>query len=246
MDHDDHPLHSPPSGIRIHQPTAANRVYVHCSVCIKETYHDLSLTLRKTDNGPFLGEVADEHLYEIVQCRGCDSVSMIHRWGSGGAWAVQFHPSQISRRYPEWIDDLRKEEIGGKRGSEFANALREIYEAVSNRHYRLVAMGIRALLEQTMIEKVGDQNSFRRHLELFHQAGFLSLMQRDAVSAILDVGHAATHRFHQPEEDEIDTLLDVTEAVLATVFIHPHHSTQVADRVPKRVPRPKNDGHNKE
>jgi hypothetical protein len=43
--------------------------------------------------------------------------------------------------------------------------LHEIYQAVHGGQYRLAAMGIRALLEQIMVSKVGDLGSFEKQLD---------------------------------------------------------------------------------
>ena len=68
-------------------------------------------------------------------------------------------------------------------------------------------MGIRALLEQVMIAKVGDIRGFNKKLDAFQEAGFISSLQRDAMRATLDVGDAAMHRAFKPTESESQTAL---------------------------------------
>jgi len=53
-------------------------------------------------------------------------------------------------------------------------------------------MGLRAALEQVMIIKVGDQGSFAKNLEAFCDKGGASRVERDAISAVLDAGHASS------------------------------------------------------
>jgi hypothetical protein len=67
--------------------------------------------------------------------------------------------------------------------------LHEIYQAVHGGQYRLAAMGIRALLEQIMMPKVGDLGSFEKQLDAFEKAGYISFIQRDTMKATLEVGH---------------------------------------------------------
>ena len=100
-------------------------------------------------------------------------------------------------------------------------------------------MGIRALLEQVMILKVGDHRSFDKNLDEFQNAGYLSLLQRDAMRATLDVGHAAMHRAFKPTEEDLKVALDVVEGVLAPIFAHKEAAEKLADRVPPRPPKPK-------
>src|SRR5258708_35523717 len=95
--------------------------------------------------------------------------------------------------------------------------LSEVYTAVQNNSRRLAAMGIRATLEAVMLDKVGDQQNFERNLNAFEKAGYLSLIQRDSVAAILEAGHATIHRGWEPTDQDIKTLLDITESVVETV-----------------------------
>jgi hypothetical protein len=187
---------------------------------LRETNHQLLLTVPKKTNGPYLEAGPNETLYEIIQCRGCDSVSLIHRKGQDGSWAVEYYPSRVSRQLPPWIDDIAKKIVGGNNGEHLASLLREIYKATANNNYRLVAMGIRAILEQVMVEKVQDQGSFSRNLECFYNQGYISFVQRDQVEAVLLVGHAAMHRLFAPEHSDVDALLDITESVLSAIYIN--------------------------
>ena len=115
--------------------------------------------------------------------------------------------------------------------------LHEIYQAVHGGQYRLAAMGIRALLEQIMVSKVGDLGSFEKQLDAFQKAGYISLVQRDAMQATLHVGHAAMHRAFRPTEEDVKLALDVVEGVMAPLYSHLNKAEKMADRVPPRPPR---------
>jgi hypothetical protein len=122
-----------------------------------------------------------------------------------------------------------------------AELLEEIYQAVHAGQLRIAAMGIRALLEQMMTAKVGDQGSFQKNLDVFHQQGWVSLIERDAISTILDAGHAVTHRFFKPSTKDLNTALDITEGVFAAIYVHQSAAEGLAKRVPVR-PVPKSRG----
>jgi hypothetical protein len=66
------------------------------------------------------------------------------------------------------------------------------YSHTGRRDRRIAAMGIRALLEQVMIAKVGDLKTFEGKLDAFQEQGFISLIQRDAMKETL--AHAALRR----------------------------------------------------
>ena len=104
--------------------------------------------------------------------------------------------------------------------------------------HRLAALGIRALLDQIMIARVGDlEGGFDKKLDAFQAKGYISLLQRDAMRATLDVGNAAMHRAFKPTEDDIRTALDIVEAIFAVIFHHKDAADRMVNRMPARTPR---------
>ena len=55
-------------------------------------------------------------------------------------------------------------------------------------------MGVRAVIETLMTNKIGDQGSFSKNLSEFSKRGFISEPQRLAMEQAIDVGSAAIHR----------------------------------------------------
>src|SRR5208282_1300549 len=147
--------------------------------CGKETYHDiLHLVCRTTSTN-----VTDQ--YHFLRCRGYDSVSMAHNQGSGDFKDITYYPSPVARVLPDWMFDF---ELIGLLGGEselkelmIGQLLHEFYAAVRGGQYRLATMGIRSVLERVIIANVGDHHSFSKNLEQFSTAGYISLMQRDAL-----------------------------------------------------------------
>ncbi|MBV9554775.1 MAG: DUF4145 domain-containing protein [Alphaproteobacteria bacterium] len=115
--------------------------------------------------------------------------------------------------------------------------MREIYTAVENGLSTLAAMGIRTVLEMTMIDKVGDQGNFKKNLDAFHKAGYLSVRQYQIVDNILEAGHAAAHRGWTPSVEDIQTLLGITESTIESSHLHEDLARKLAAKTPVR-PRP--------
>jgi hypothetical protein len=197
--------------------------------------------------------------FQLIECSGCGRLSFAHKYmefeytDDGGMRGdkegplfevIDYYPSPVSRRKPAWLTAQPKPVTLFADVTGFIEAtgvpvdlrelLNEIYEAIRGRQYRLAAMGIRALLEQVMVNNVGDHGSFARNLDAFYEKGFISLVQRDSMTAILDVGHAAMHRAYQPTESDLTTALDIAEGVFAAIYVHTSAATEVSDRVPPR------------
>ena len=98
----------------------------------------------------------------------------------------------------------------------------------------LAAMGVRALIEYVMIEHCGDQGSFARNLTTFEAQGYLSKIQREHIGVVLDAGHAAIHRGFTPNAEDLATLLDIAEAMLQVVYLHPESIQHLKTRVPRK------------
>ena len=176
----------------------------------------------------------------MISCGGCGTISMgvQRRWLSDGSLTQFYYPSPVSRKEPDWMLYMRvglaapKEEMIG-------DLMYEVYRAVDGKQYRLAAMGIRALLEQVMIQMVGDHQTFDQKLDKFQKQGYVSEIQRDAMSATLEVGHAVMHRGHLPTERDLTVALDIVEGVLAPIYGHKIEADKLIDKVPPRAPRPK-------
>jgi hypothetical protein len=100
-------------------------------------------------------------------------------------------------------------------------------------------MGIRAILEIVMRNKVGEQATFGAFVDEFQKAGYLSSRQALTLASILEAGHAATHRAWEPTDKDIAILLEITEAVIATTYLHEKSAQALEERVPPRRPKPK-------
>lgn len=185
--------------------------------------------------------MADEHpisgsdSYETLKCCGCETIKLRHTsyFSEHDDARVYYFPPAIFRRKPEWFTDLWFEL---KSDDEFVEALlKEIYVALQNNLPSLATMGVRALLEKIMISCAGDQGTFAKNIAEFEKIGHVSKLQRERLETILDVGHAAIHRAYTPKVKEVVTLLDITEHIIESVFLHEAKIEELKKKVPARV-----------
>src|SRR5271165_2146400 len=204
------------------------RCVAPCGGCCKKTYHNILYSVSRTTSPNVT------HRYHLLQCGGCDSVSMAHTYTSPHSKDVTYYPSPVPRVLPDWIFDFQIGLIGGEKEQLIGQLLQEVYAARRGGQYRLATMGIRSVLEHLMIAKVGDHHKFSENLEQFCKAGYVSLVERDALNESLEAGHAATHRSFNPTEQDLDILLNITEGILAAIYIHPDQAEFLSKRVPAR------------
>lgn len=179
-------------------------------------------------------------VFEMLKCCGCDSITLRHgytfsedRDESGKPiTSVSHYPSAIYRHKPQWFHESFF--IFGFEENVITGLLHEIYVALQNDMTRLAAMGVRALVEHIIIEKAGDQLSFKENLKRFHEKGFISSVQKETLETILEVGHATIHRAFNPSKTDLITLMDVAETIIESIYINEHNAKQLKGRIPPR------------
>ncbi len=219
------------------------KLKAQCNKCLGETNH---LLLHKEEQ-PWDEEINHgmsiygSETFNMVKCCGCDSVKLMHTsWFSEicdeygqPITDINYYPPAISRAEPKWLSEL-----GGLLPNEkmqyIRGLLKEIYSALHNDSRRLAVMGIRALIEHLMITEVSDNGTFKSNLTAFQQAGYLSGKQREILEAILEAGHATIHRGFHPSAEDVLIVVEITESLVETIYVHSKKAEKLKERVPQR------------
>jgi len=146
---------------------------------------------------------------------------------------VVYYPPAISRKEPEWLDSA-----DGPFFLEFDSTIRkllkEIYTALHNDSRALAVMGICALIEHIMIEQVGDQGGVGSNVDRFIAGGYIAPKSEALFREhLIESGHAAMHRAYFPKPSDISALLDITESLIETIYVHPHRAKGARDSAAK-------------
>src|SRR5262245_56135115 len=132
-----------------------DQIKAPCSVCVAKTYQHVLHLAKSRD---------DQEQVALIECCGCGKISMRKQINAGRLPIVSYYPSPTSRRRPKWIWGLAWGIDGEENVDKLGDLLQEIYEAMDGGQLRLAAMGVRSLLEQVMVAKVGDQGTFSKNL----------------------------------------------------------------------------------
>lgn len=215
----------------------------HCNVCNGTTEHRICFSRIISDHealGIDVGfEISWSNTYMVISCCGCKMFSFVHRhWFSENTDAAgkpelnqDIYPHRISRKIPNWmhnaLDRLALPQT-------VSLLMHEIYAALHQNLFVLASMGARSLLEHIMIDKVGDHRSFSQNMGEFIKQGYMGSQQKIQLEAVLEVGHAVTHRSYTPNRFELETVLDIAEALIATIYVHPRRASSLQQRIPRR------------
>ena len=225
----------------------------HCNTCSGKTNHSVLYRDKKIWKEQ-IGEEPHEYIhgedrYELLKCEGCGSVQYCHTNLFSEATddqgrlipTITSYPPATFRRPPKWLSSglnlsSGKDIVIVWLPEFLTRMLGEIYIALHNDCRALAVMGVRALLERTMIDRVGDQGRFVDNLIAFQQQGFIAQIQRETLEATLEVGHASIHRNYNPSKQDLEHVLDIAENILEAVYINGPRADQLRKRTP---PRPK-------
>jgi len=223
-------------------------IKAHCNLCAGECKH-LIVHLHQSK---WSEEIADdthihgEERYELLQCAGCDTVTLRHTSIQSEITddegrivpTVAYYPPPTFRRPPKWLHGITLPDGDGIAIvwlPDFVTRLmREVYTALHGECLSLAAMGVRALLEAVMIDRVGDRGSFQQNLAAFQADGHISPTQRGVLEATLEVGHASIHRGYVPSREDITHVLDMTENIIEMLYISHEQAAALRKRIPPR------------
>lgn len=191
----------------------------HCNKCGGERNHEV-LHAEKTSWPKDQDCLSGRDEYETLKCMGCDNIKLRHVfWFSKEEDPIiSYYPPAIFRPKPNWLSAFLSELPSDD--NFIGRLLVEIYVAIQNNLSILAAMGVRSLIENVMISKVGDQGTFAKIIAEFENRGYVSKIQRENLEAIIDAGHAATHRSFSPTIADVVTLVDIAEHIIETVYLH--------------------------
>lgn len=151
----------------------------------------------------------------------------ISDWMSIGARGQSpgFFNETGSTEYPSWyeqLDDTKKTLLG------------EIDIGMRNDLSALPMMGLRALLESVMIERVGDDGGFEAKLGRFEKHGYVTPQHAESIRKVLDAGHAAMHRTYFPSTDDLQTCAEVIKHLMHGLYVLQPKVQFLAANVPPR------------
>lgn len=223
-------------------------VKAHCNICLGEKNHQVLFKHKRRwieEINPDFSVDGDD-VYELLQCGGCDSIKLRHKSRfsedfdeNGPVTTTHYYPPAISRHKPRWFGEIIT--VGETKFHTIKEIMDEVYVALQNGSNRLATMGIRAIIETIMIDKVSDHGSFAGNLDELFKEGHISKNQKELLAIVLDAGHAATHRDFCPTNKQLNSILDICENVVEALYVNEVKTRGLSDKIPPRPPRKKKD-----
>jgi Domain of unknown function (DUF4145) len=203
---------------------------VHCNNCLHKTKHFLVAEHSQDITEPSGYEEYDVwwHIkHTLFACCGCESVTLRRKY-MFSEWdepEITFYPPQVSRRLPDWHDELP---------SEIQELLSEIYTALHSNSRRLALMGARTVIDMFVLDRIGDVGTFKQKLQALVNEGYLGNQQRDILNVALEAGNAAAHRGYKPSSEVLSHVIDVVESLVQSYALE-KASESIKEKIPHRT-----------
>jgi hypothetical protein len=172
-----------------------------------------------------------EKLLQLKSVR--DVLAEVRRYGELSArWAFpdptlgpEGAPVQAVRQARQWLQHLP---------SDLQALLAEVYAAQESQLWILAVMGVRAAIDMTCNQLVGDVGGFDQKLQKLRSSGHVSEKQLEVLQAVVELGHASSHRGHVPAADDVGDVLDILERLLKAQYIDPRTKERLVQTTPPR------------
>lgn len=228
-----------------------DKIKAHCNKCSGARWHEVlykeESEWQEDVDGQYLYGGGDT--YVMIKCCGCENIALKHdSWDAtdydddGNAIVhTTYYPPATYRNKPRWLSGLLLSfDFNINTSEDLINDLIcEIYVALQNDSTRLAVMGVRALIEHVMIDKVGDIGTFKENLNEFEKKGFISKLQKEILEPVLDAGHATIHRSYNPSVSDVGSLIDITENIIESLYVNERRAQRLKGKIPPRPPKEK-------
>lgn len=208
-------------------------LWAHCNQCEGDKKHILLADRKATFNISLVDRVDHRYItYQLLECCGCESVKLrtITEDATTKDPRIEYFPYATSRRIPVWLEDL---------SPELRELFQEVYAGLFADCRRLAVMGARAILDLMMKELLGADANFEENLREMEAQQFVTPGQRKFLEAALEAGHAAIHRGHKPDNQQVGQVMDLVEHVVSSNYVLTRTAENLKGSVPGRVKRQK-------
>ncbi len=186
----------------------------------------------------------------ILKCAGCGAVffqidASDNQEMERGEWndevneyewsekhVLTHYPAKTRRPKPTWLIHAEIED------RVLGRLLRELYVALDADLRVLAAVGMRTVFDRTSeLLQVDPSLPFDAKLTRLVDLGKIGADERALLSDLVDAGSAAAHRGWSPKSEDVNTMMDVVEALLKRTFVLGREMKEMKGRVPPKPPR---------
>jgi hypothetical protein len=179
--------------------------------------------------------------FEVVQCRDCGATTYcidtrVHPGAMMGDSYIQttdYFPPLPLRTKPAWYTSLTEG---------YQTILDEVYQAIDNSLFFLSSTGVRTAIDQLITDKIGNAGNFKEKLDKLVANKIIDDAESVMLLAVIDAGSASAHRSYRPDQETINHMMDILEAIFYKLLVEPEKKRELekkAEELRKTTPKRK-------
>lgn len=133
----------------------------------------------------------------------------------------EYFPPVPFRLKPEWYVELSEK---------YKEILNEIYSALDNSLFFLASCGTRTVIDQLIVEKIGDIGGFETKIVELINKGIIDEDEKEMFLAVINAGSASAHRNFRPTDDLLKSMMDIMEEILFKLLITPNRKRELKNK----------------
>lgn len=209
--------------------TAGQLENIACASCRRITKHQVLASADVIGSQSYRDQLAVEYEdnYQVIQCRGCETISFRTRSWSSEDYEVE--EEGLSYNISTSLYPSRSEGRGSLKDTPLLPAdIQRIYKetlsAINNDLPVLAGIGIRAIIESICRDKQAPGKDLFKRIEGLAELGVLSKDGADILHRIRSLGNEAAHEVKPHRTEQLSLALDVCENLFQIVYLLPHHA----------------------
>ena len=214
-----------------------------CRICQRETRHwSIANGQVKGSEKKLKRGESSFKTFQVVQCKDCGATTYcidtkIHPGpmiGDSYTKNTEYFPPIPLRIKPKWYSYLTEN---------YQAILDEVYMALDNSLFFLSSTGTRTALDQLIIEKIGDIGDFKTKVKKLVANKIIDETESAMLLAVIDAGSASAHRSYRPDNELINHMMDILEAVFYKLVVEPEKKKELkkkAEELRKSTPKRNN------
>ena len=212
--------------------TTGNFIKIPCFRCDLKTNHEVMSSVQTSWNDDWVYMDTD---FEIVRCRGCDSISFRSAYTCSEDMATDEETGETIYFVTE---ELYPNRIAGKKAIKESHFLphnisqiyTEVHDAMCRNARILASTGIRILVEAICKLEGAQGISLEKKIDDLVQKGILTPDNAETLHSARLLGNKSAHEGEQSTEMEVGIAMDIVENLMHRVYIIP----KKASKLPRR------------
>jgi hypothetical protein len=200
-----------------------NSIKTKCPECAGNTNHSLLFEISQ----PEIDYPETTLVFQIVQCKGCDTISLLYSELEEGLIECEFNfPSdhlynfasqEIFLKYPE-----RK-----KIPKIIQDVYKEMESALKTDLYLLAGIGLRTIVEAICIDQKVTGRNLQTKISILKELGHVSDKALPFIDRLREIGNISAHQIQTIDTDSLKHAVEIINHLLKSVYILPQINKKI-------------------